>query len=396
MLCYSFRRYLYAILIGMSKYSESGVDLEAGDDFSAFAGTLCRKTWTNSPFVEVKDFSRGHFRGPRGFWLKNLPAGCWLDASPDGDGTKPVLVDAASDYVNAARGFVAMTGGDITRWGGLPLILVNNLEVRSLGTNDDSTNAVFRTMMRGLKDVADEERLVLFKGETAELGACIATENKSASAAYLWSGVAIGAYDPARVITGDALKKGMVVMALREYGFRNNGISLARKALRMRYGDDYCSLPEARSAVVLAAAPAVLYDRFLTTMNGWGQPCTAPQIPIAAIIHVTGGGIVGKFGKDILFPRGLSAELDNLWSPPEIMRYSAEWAEVSDRECYETWHGGQGVLVVVKPQYENTFKILAERCGLLARPAGKITEEKTPMLTIRSKFRDEMLVYSAQ
>jgi phosphoribosylaminoimidazole (AIR) synthetase len=77
------------------KYAQDGVNVAEGDTFSRFAGALCRETYGNSPYVEIRDFSRGHFRGPRGFRLKGLPKDCWMDATPDGDGTKVVLVDAA-------------------------------------------------------------------------------------------------------------------------------------------------------------------------------------------------------------------------------------------------------------------------------------------------------------
>jgi hypothetical protein len=46
-----------------------------------------------------------------------------------------------------------------------------------------------------------------------------------------------------------------------------------------------------------------------------------------------------KLAEDILFPRGLSAELDNLWDPADIMRKCAKWRGMIDEECYETWNG---------------------------------------------------------
>ena len=68
---------------------------------------------------------------------------------------------------------------------------------------------------------------------------------------------------------------------------------------------------------------------------------------VHAIIHLSGGAIKEKFAKDILFPKGLSARLDNLWEPPKIMRQCALWRNLSDEEFYETWNGGQGMLIVV-------------------------------------------------
>jgi phosphoribosylaminoimidazole (AIR) synthetase len=377
------------------KYAQDGVNVAEGDSFSKFAGNLCRQTYGNSPYIEVRDFSRGHFRGPRGFRLKNLPEDCWLDAAPDGDGTKVVLVDAAGDYEDAANGWVAMTCGDITRWGGIPLVLVNNLDASTIGKLGEPVNEAFRTMMRSLKRVADEQHFVMYKGETAELGTCVGSENKTALAKYLWAGVAIGAYNPKTIITGDQVKEGMAVIALREYGFRNNGISSVRKAIALAYGLDCYANPEAQEAIRQAATPAVLYDDFLTTMNGWYMKDFKPIVPMYLIVHVTGGAIKSKFAEDILFPRGLSAHLDNLWEPADIMRQCAKWRGMSDEECYEVWNGGQGALVVIEEKDIVNFLGQAKRYGIEARVAGRITKEASPSVTIDSKFSGDTIRFAA-
>ncbi|HUX35953.1 MAG TPA: hypothetical protein VMV71_02880 [Candidatus Paceibacterota bacterium] len=378
-----------------AKYTQDGVNVVEGDSFSKFAGDLCRQTHGNSRYIEVRDFSRGHFRGPRGFRLKNLPMDCWLDAAPDGDGTKVVLVDAAGDHKNAARGWVAMTCGDVTRWGGIVLILVNNLDASTIGKACDPVNNAFRAMLMNLKQLADENNFVMYKGETAELGTCIGSENKNALAKYLWSGVAIGAYNPRTIITGDQVREGMTVMALREYGFRNNGVSSVRKAIAIAYGQDCYSNPAAQDAIKKAAVPAVLYDNFLATANGWYEENFRPLISAYLIVHLTGGAIESKFAEDILFPRGLSAHLGNLWEPPEIMKQCAEWRGMTDRECYEVWNGGQGVLVVIESEDEQRFVELARDFGIEARKAGKITKEPSPVVTIESKFNGDIIKFSA-
>lgn len=378
-----------------SKYKQDGVNIAAGDSFSRRAGYLCRKTYRNSPHVEVRDFSRGHFRGPRGFKLKGLPDGCYMDMAPDGAGTKPILIDAAGNYDEAAYGWVAMTCGDITRWGGLPLVLVNNFDVRTLGEIGDENNIACRAMMHSLKRVADEQGLVLLKGETAELGSCVGLGHSRANVAYLWSGIAYGVYHPDTIITGDTVEAGMVVIALRERGFRNNGISSVRKALEIRYGGNYLTNHKAAADVARAAAPAVLYDRFLAEMNGWFQPDFKPIIRAHLIVHLTGGAIKSKLAEDILFPRGLSARLGDLWDPPSIMWRCAEWRGMRDEECYETWNGGQGALVIVEEEYANSFMIHAKYHGLEARLAGHIMESSSdgPCVSVRSKFRGGSFEY---
>lgn len=376
-----------------NKYAQDGVDTDEGDSFSEFAGALCRSTYRNSRFVDIRDFSRAHFRGPRGFQLKNLPPGCWLDMAPDGDGTKVVLVDAASDYDNAAFGWIAMTCGDVSRWGGLPLVLVNNLDTETIGKKGQPVNIAFRSMMRGVKRIADREQLVMFKGETAELPGCVTSPNPHALAKYLWSGVCLGVYNEKTTITGDQIAEGMLVMACREPGLRNNGISSARKGIAMAFGPDWATNPEAQDAIKRAAMPSILYDKFLATVNGWFAPDFQPILTMRLIVHLTGGAIKSKFFEDILKPRGLSAKLDGLWEPAPIMRECAKWRGMTDEECYETWHGGQGILVVIDEADEPSFIDQGAIFGIEIKRAGKITKENTPRIVIDSKFNGETIQY---
>lgn len=378
------------------KYKEDGVDVEEGDSFSAMAGEMCRRTFKNSPFVEVKDFSRGHFRGPRGFKLVNLPDGVYMDAAPDGIDTKVVVIDAAFAHRYACRDVIAMTSSDITRYGGLPLVFVNMLDVKSLGKAGSKTNDAFRSMIEGLGEVAKEQNLICFRGETAELGTCVGSENVSALATFNWGGFMLGIYHPNRMITGDSLELGQAVMALEEEGLRCNGYSLVRKALKMKFGDNWPNNLDASIHIKAAAKPAILYDHFLTDLNGWGNYKSGPRITIHSISHISGGGIVGKFAKDILFPRGLSAELGSLYDPPEIMKSVAEWRGMSERECYTTFNGGNGMLVVINQIDAEYFTEAAKDYGIRAKRCGEIVKRDEPSILIHSRFGGEILRYNQE
>lgn len=376
-------------------YAADGVDVEEGDNFSSYAGTVCQSTYEHSPFVEVHDLSAGHFRGPRVFSFKNLPTPHYLDSSSDGIGTKVVLIDAASSHRYAARDLMAMTGGDITRYGGIPLVLVNILDVESVGEEGDPTNTQLRKLMTGLGEVAREQDIVVIKGETAELGACVGSENKDADTKFNWGSVMIGAYNPETIITGDTLKEGQVVISLREFGFRSNGISSVRKALQMKFGEEWWSNEDVQPYIKQAAAPSVLYDKFLSTLNGWSSDTFTPEVKVHAIAHITGGGIPSKFG-DIIFSHALSADLDDLWDPPEIMKLCAEWRGVDDTEFYKTWNGGQGVLLVVDEADADRVVSRAKEFNIDAKRAGVLNKEKDVSIRITSRLNGEILEYKDQ
>jgi len=142
----------------------------------------------------------------------------------------------------------------------------------------------------------------------------------------------IGAYHKDKMITGENLAPGQVIVALKEEGFRCNGISSVRKALREKFGREWWIDPEAKESIEKAACPSVLYDMYVNTLNGWFDKDFKPEVPLYSIIHLSGGALKEKLAKDILFPKNLSAELYDLWEPPEIMRKCAEWRAIADEE----------------------------------------------------------------
>lgn len=371
-------------------YKQDGVDVPLGDRFSSIAGQLCQQTYENNPNIIVRNLSDGLFRGPRFFLPVGMPPGTGFHLAPDGIGTKHIITDAAFRHRDSARDWVAMTAGDNTRYGGKTVLLVNNLDVQSLGRdeNSDAFNAACE-LMRGLKVVADECGYVMYGGETAELPPCVSSSNQYATLLYIWSGVAFAFFNPANVITGAGVRVGQKIVALKEVGFRSNGGSSARKAFDMRFGQNWYVESEAQPYIQLAAAPSVLYDQFLTHMNGWSTESLTPIVRASLIVHLTGGSFKGKFFEDFLVRHGFSARLYDLFEPPEILRLCGEWRGFDSEGFYETFHGGQGVIVVMDAEDVGEFiRTASELYGIDAKECGEITNatDGKPQLVIESKF----------
>ncbi len=375
-----------------SVYKQDGVDLSAGDTFSEYCGKRCAETYGNSAYVQVIDNSEGDFRGPRTYRPVNLPENWSIGHAPDGVGTKTILINAALNHKHAGRDILAMTAGDITRYGGLPVVFSDVLDVKTLGDVSGMTFAWFQKIIDGLTQAANEQGIVVLNGETAELRDCVTSEDPDAVTQFNWAGFMVGLFDADRMILGNKVSVGDSVMALGENGFRSNGISSARAALRKEFGDQYYSSLEAKDAVIAAAEPSVLYDSFLCELNGWtGNSDT--RILVKMIAHLTGGSIKSKFAEP-LFKRGLSANLMDLFNPPAIMHNCGEWRGMNDIDFYETWHGGQGALVVIDREDEIRFTRTAERFGLRTRKAGSIIQgSSTPTVLLKSKFKGNHLIY---
>ena len=375
-------------------YSRDGVDVEEESLFSSFAGSVCKTSYKNSPFVEIHDLSLGKFRGPRPFTFKNLPKGYFIEASTDGIGTKGIIIDAAKTHHLAAYDIIAMTASDITRFGGIPLIFINVFDITSVGNKGDAVNKVYKNAISGLGAVAKKEKIIILKGETAQMGDALGSEITNSKTKLNWSGTMIGAYHKDKMITGEKLASGQVILALKEEGFRCNGISSARKALKIKFGVEWWKNPKAKESIKLAAAPSVLYDMYVNTLHGWFNKNFKPEIAIHSIVHLSGGAFKEKLAKDILFPKKLSAELFDLWEPPEIMKKCAEWKKINDEEFYEIWHGGQGMLLIVEEKNADYCIKRAKDFSIQAKIIGRITKESKPQVSIISKLnKGQKIIY---
>lgn len=367
-------------------YAQDGVDVEEEALFSKFAAGVCKASYKNSPFVEVHDLSGGQFRGPRPFILKNLPEGYFTEIATDGLGTKGILIDAAKAHHTAAYDIIAATASDITRYGGVPLIFVNIFDTSGIGHEGDEVNKIYKSAIAGLSDVAKKGKIVLLKGETAQMDDAMGSDITGSKTKLNWSGAMVGAYHKDKMITGENLAEGQVIIGLKENGFRCNGISSVRKALKEKFGNGWWKAPEAAESVKEAAEPSVLYDPFVNTLHGWFAKNFKPETAIHSVVHLSGGAFKEKLANDILFPKKLSAELFDLWEPPKIMRDCAFWRNIADEEFYEVWHGGQGMLLIIDEKDADYCIKRAKDFGIQAKIVGKITKEKNPQVTIISKL----------
>lgn len=392
-------------MTGTEKNSANQVDLDAGNSFSAFAHKINQASYQNSPYVLVRESKIGGFRSSKGYRLQGLPEDIWNTAGMDGIGTKVLISDAAQLYEHSAADLLAMVCGDITRKGGLPLLVMNVINFAKLSTEELNQHA--RKLMVGLGNYAKDQKVVLFNGETAEMKG-LALADSAPKLSYLWESAAIGVFRESTEITGASIRPGQVIIALQDKSPGSNGITELRNGLSKmysNYGLKWWENPVAKDDVAAAAMPCTLYDNFLNYINGWydingnASETFEPAIKVHGIAHISGGGIPDKLAGDLLFSQGYGAELFELFSPPEIFQKIAnarrnDFSTMKEREylkqLYNNWHGGQRLLMIVNSEDVNDLCYkAAQYFNLVAKPVGKVINE--PVLRIKSKYEIENL-----
>lgn len=308
----------------------------------------------------------------------------------DGNGTKPILNSAANTVPDAARDLVAMLAGDITRYGGRPTIMLEQIDVHHLGKPNSETFKSMTGLVDALGEIVREQGIVLLGGEMAEMRDTVTrVVTIDGRPAFSWCGCMIGISHDNMEITGAHVATGDAIIALGEPGFRANGISAVRRHLARRFGDEWWNDPDAEPVIREAARPSTLYDQFLIDMNGWNDHSFVPRIRFGFIAHNTGGGLPEKLVRP-LFELGHSLVLDDLHMPSDLMREVVIGEGMGDLQAYEILNGGQGAFIVVRETDVRETLGFARQAGLDPRVVGTIVAapKSGPYAEVLSRYTE--------
>lgn len=349
----------------MTNYKESGVDLQLGDDASRVLYEAAKLTWQNrrgrlgEVITPNDDFSGVRYIDANG--LTN----CVMNVGFDGVGTKIEIAERVGDHTTIAFDLFAMVCDDAARYGAEPVLVGSILDVNKLDIN------VVKQLAVGYVNAANAANVVVVNGEVAELGARVngyRGEGSDAKAMnYNWGAACVWFARKDRLISGKEIEPGQSIVAVRENGFRSNGLSLVRRILENEYGAEWHQKRADLAHAILT--PSVIYSGAIGDIVGGYEG--EQKAKVTGIAHITGGGIPGKLGR-LLKPTGFGAYLDTLFELSPVMEECQRIGNVSDEEAHHTWNMGQGMLVVT-PEPDTVLVILRQH-NLEARVAGKILE----------------------
>jgi phosphoribosylformylglycinamidine cyclo-ligase len=157
---------------------------------------------------------------------------------------------------------------------------------------------------------------------------------------YDLAGFAVGAVEKSKILTGQNVKPGDVVLGLASAGVHSNGFSLVRKVIeraQQEGGDLPATLDDKpfRDAVM---APTHLYVKPVLEALG--------KHPIKALAHITGGGLLENIPR--VLPEGTAAHLKKgSWPQTELFAWLQKVAGVDDIEMNRTFNNGIGMVVVI-------------------------------------------------
>lgn len=352
----------------MLNYKKAGVNRELGDLCSEIAYREAKKTFASR---------RGMIGRPlimEGGFTGALDMGDFLLVqNEDGVGTKIEVAARMKRYDTLGYDLAAMVADDAVCAGAEVISITNTIDTSALSAN------VVRPLMAGLSKACREQKITIPGGEIAEL--------KGHVNGYTWNATAVGIVEKSKFITGKAIRPGEPVIGISSPNFRSNGFTLLRAILKKKYGEKW-HLKKFRGQRRgkrwgdIALAPSVIYHAGILSLIGrFGK---GPAVRVKGIAHITGGGLPGNaprmFGKN---PKKLGLLLDKLPPPPAAMLELQRLGNVSDREAYETWNMGIGMVLVA----ENAEKALAllKKAGLKAAVIGAVAKRSGVKMYLKNK-----------
>jgi phosphoribosylformylglycinamidine cyclo-ligase len=154
-------------------------------------------------------------------------------------------------------------------------------------------------------------------------------------------GFAVGVAERDRLVTGQTVSVGDVLIGLPSPNLRSNGFSLARRVLLERAGlslGDPAWPGADHDLATELLSPSVIYTPAVLAAHA--------TKPLKAVAHITGGGLPGNLNR--VLPPGTAARVETTrWDPPRIFSEIQAFGDVATDEMYRTFNMGIGMVVVV-------------------------------------------------
>ncbi|MCK4352284.1 phosphoribosylformylglycinamidine cyclo-ligase [candidate division WOR-3 bacterium] len=303
------------------KYKEAGVDIEKGDTFKKYIKKLSNV---------IGGFG-GTFEIPKGY---KHPL---LVSSVDSVGTKLKIAMQLGIHNTVGKDIVNHCVNDILTLGAKPLYFMDYIGTGKLNLEQQ------KEVINGIVDACKENDILLLGGETAELPGLYNLEE------YDLVGFITGIVEKNNLIDGSKIMPGDKLIGLPSNGLHTNGYSLVRKIIKDKGLSLNLKIPELGSG---------LGEELLKIHRSYKDLLTPFLDKVKGLIHITGGGFYGNVPR--ILPKGLGAKIyKDSWDIPPIFKFIQHEGEVEEREMFEVFNMGIGMIVIV-----DDFEVLSGICAI--------------------------------
>jgi phosphoribosylformylglycinamidine cyclo-ligase len=319
-------------------YADAGVDISSADRSKQRIKMLARKTFNRQVLSEI-----GGFGGLFALDLEKFPNPV-LVSSADGVGTKLKVAFELGIHHTVGQDLVNHCVNDIAVQGATPLFFLDYLATGKL------EDEIVEKVVQGISEACRANGCALIGGETAQMPGFYADGE------YDLAGTIIGAVSRDKIITGEHIQVGDVLVGLPSNGLHTNGYSLARKLLFevAKYGPDHYvnELKDKTGAALMRT-----HRSYLSVI----KKLTGAEV-VSGMAHITGGGITENLPR--ILPKGMGASIDRAsWTVPPLFEHLQHLGNVEDDEMLRTFNMGIGLIAVIPAEKIKKAKAILNRAN---------------------------------
>ena len=315
-------------------YKAAGVDVTAGYESVKLIKPMVESTFTKGVMGSLGGFG-GLFAPPvQGMKEPVLVSGT------DRVGTKLKIAFLMDKHDTIGIDCVGMCVNDVVCCGAMPMFFLDYIAV---GKNHPEKIA---EIVSGIAEGCRQSECALIGGETAEMPGFY-PENE-----YDAAGFTVGIVDKEKMITGENMQVGDVLIGIASSGVHSNGYSLVRKTLGLneksvrKYIDEF-----GKTLGEELLTPTKIYVKAIKSL-------IANNIDVKAISHITGGGFYENIPR--MLKDGISASIEKAAVPVRpVFDLIAKTGNIPERDMFNTFNMGIGMMMAVsKEDADRALKFL--------------------------------------
>ncbi len=291
-----------------------------------------------------------------------------LAISTDSVGTKILVAEALGKYDTIGIDCVAMNVNDVVCVGAEPIAMVDYLAV------EKANPSFINEIAKGLYEGAKIARICIPGGEVAQVGEIL--KGYFPGTGFDLVGTCVGLVEMDRIIIGEDISEGDVVVGFSSSGIHSNGFTLARKALLEKGGLSFETFVDelGRTVGEELLEPTRIYVPLVLKILKRG-------LRVKALIHITGDGFLNlsRVKKEVGY------RIDFLPEPPPIFELIQKTGDISDEEMFRVFNMGIGFCIVVgEEDAEGVLKVSREE-GIETHILGRVFEDMERKIEILPK-----------
>jgi phosphoribosylformylglycinamidine cyclo-ligase len=301
-------------------YKQAGVNIDEADRAVASIREMAHRTFTKGVVTDI-----GSFGG--GFLLKGFRQPV-LVSSADGVGTKLKIAFLTGQHSTIGEDLVNHCVNDIAVQGAKPLFFLDYFATGKLDAR------VAASVISGIARGCEHNKCALIGGETAEMPGLYHDGE------YDLAGFIVGAVEKKRMITGESIKAGDVLIGLPSNGLHTNGFSLARKLL-FEVANHTVDTHVAEVGTTVAEELLKLHRSYLAPLSALHD-----KDILKGAVHITGGGITDNTPR--ILPKGLGARIKvGSWPVLPVFDLLRKIGNIPEADWRRTFNLGIGMIFVV-------------------------------------------------